>query len=622
MAIGYLLIQARTAHDAVPLGGVQVKILGEQGEILYDLVTDENGETRKVPLETLDKSFSQNQYYTGVPYRSYDVQAQKVGFDRIYVAQIPIYEGETAVLPLMLVPMEQRQTRPGQARIFVGKPAVAMREPRSQEGGEADPRIMRQVVIPNPITVHLGAPGSYASNVQVSFPDYVKNVASSEIYPTWPEASLRANIYAIITFALNRVFTEWYRSRGYDYDITNSTAYDQHYVYGRPIYDSISRVTDDIFNEYVRRQGQNAPYFTSFCNGSSVSCQGMSQWGTVTLAENGYTPLQILRNYYPSDVEIAETQAIANVPSSYPGTALRVGSTGLDVQTIQTYLNRIRRNYPAIPVITDREGTFGESTKAAVTKFQSIFGLAADGIVGKATWYKISSLYTSVARLAELDSEGISLGIGTVPPSAVLRQGARGQDVITLQYLLDVISEYYPTVPAPAQDGIFGGGTQQAVTAFQRAVGLTPDGIVGPATWKKLYEVYLGIGNNVPGQGGPDAGPGSGSGGGQQPGAGSGVREYVVKAGDSLWLIAQRFGTTVEAIKQLNGFTTNLLNIGQVLKIPSSQSGSYIEYMVRAGDTLWLLSRRYGTTVDDIKKLNGLSGDRLDIGQVLKIPVR
>lgn len=620
MAIGYLLIQARTAHDAVPLSGVQVKIQGEQGETLYDLVTDENGETRKVPLETLDKSFSQNQYYAGVPYKSYNVLGQKGGFDRIYVAQIPIYEGETAVLPLMLVPMEQRQTHQGQTRIFVGKPAVAMREPRSQEGGEADPRIMRQVIIPNPITVHLGAPGSYASNVQLSFSDYVKNVASSEIYPTWPEASLRANIYAIITFALNRIFTEWYRSRGYDYDITNSTAYDQYYVYGRPIYDSISRVTDDIFNEYVRRQGQNAPYFTSFCSGSTVSCQGMSQWGTVPLAENGYTPLQILRNYYPNDVEIAETQAIANVPSSYPGTALRVGSTGLDVQTIQTYLNRIRRNYPAIPVITDQEGTFGESTKAAVTKFQSIFGLAADGIVGKATWYKISMLYTAVVRLAELDSEGTSQGIGTVPPSAVLRQGARGQDVVTLQYLLDVISEYYPTVPAPAQDGIFGGGTQQAVTAFQRAVGLVPDGIVGPATWKKLYEVYLGIGNNVPGQDGSDTGPGSG--GGQQPGTGSGVREYVVKAGDSLWLIAQRFGTTVEAIKRLNGFTTDLLNIGQVLKIPASQSGSYIEYTVRPGDTLWLLSRRYNTTVEAIKKLNGLSGDRLDIGQVLKIPVR
>jgi hypothetical protein len=213
MAIGYLLIQARTAHDAVPLGGVHVKILGERGESLYDLITDENGETGKVPLETLDKSFSQNEYYSGLPYKSYNVMAQKEGFDMIYVTQIPIYEGETAVQPLMLVPMEQRQTRPGQSKIFVGKPAVAMQETRSQEGQEESPQVLRQVVIPNPITVHLGAPGSYASNVQVSFPDYVKNVASSEIYPTWPEASLRANIYAIITFALNRVFTEWYPSQ-------------------------------------------------------------------------------------------------------------------------------------------------------------------------------------------------------------------------------------------------------------------------------------------------------------------------------------------------------------------------------------------------------------------------
>lgn len=349
----------------------------------------------------------------------------------------------------------------------------------------------------------------------------------------------------------------------------------------------------------------------------------MSQWGTVSLAENGYTPLQILRYYYPNDVEIVEAQAVANVPSSYPGTALREGSTGLDVQTIQTYLNRIRRNYPAIPVIRDPEGTFGESTKAAVTKFQSIFGLAADGIVGKSTWYKISSLYTAVTRLAELDSEGTSLGIGTVPPSSVLRQGARGQDVITLQYLLDVISEYYPTVPAPAQDGIFGGGTQRAVTAFQNAVRLAPDGIVGPATWKKLYEVYRGIGTNVPGQNGSSSGSGSGgSGTTTPPGTGGGVQEYVVKAGDSLWLIAQRFHTTVDAIKSLNGLNTNLLNVGQVLKIPAAQSAPYVEYTVRSGDTLWLLSRRYDTTVDAIKQLNGLTSDMLSIGQVLKIPVR
>ena len=655
MAIGYLLVQVRTAHDAVPLKGVHVRILGEQGEVLYHLMTDESGETQKVPLETLDKGFSQNPYYAGLPYRSYNVLAQGNGFNTLYVSHIPVYEGETAVLPMELVPMEVRQRRPAETRLFIGKPAVAMQEPRAQEGNAASDgnvsmgrnaasgaesnavmgggstpgsgadnidtpetgtegeRILRQVIIPNPITVHLGAPGSNASNVRLSFPDYVKNVASSEIYPTWPDASLRANIYAIITFALNRIFTEWYRSRGYDYDITNSTAYDQNFVYGRPIYDSINRVTDDIFNEYVRRRGQNAPYFTSFCNGTTVTCRGMSQWGTVTLADRGYTPIQILRNYYPDDVEITEADAYANVPASYPGTALRVGSTGLNVETIQSWLNRIRRNYPAIPAITDAAGTFGDSTRAAVTKFQNIFGLAADGIVGKATWYKISRIYAGVTRLAELDSEGITLGIGTVPPNAVLRRGSGGQDVITLQYLLDVVSEYYPTVPAPSQDGIFGSATERAVLAFQRATGLLADGIVGAATWKKLYEVYRGIGQNVPGTGQPGGGSG---------GTGSGVREYVVRAGDSLWLIAQRFQTTVDAIKQLNGLTSNLLNVGQVLKIPSVQSAPYIEYTVRPGDTLWLLSRRYDTTVDAIKNLNGLSGDMLSIGQVLRIPER
>lgn len=477
MAIGYLMMQARTAHDAVPLAGVHVRVLDDQGNGLYDLITDENGETQRVPLETLPAQFSQNQYFSGLPYVSYNVLAQAQGFNTLYVSSIPIYENETAVLPLALLPMQQLQRRALQEKIFVGKPAVAMQESRNMQGSQDnsiqqssglqqmngtqqnsglqqmngaqqssvlqqmnrmqqisglqqnsgllqsgnmqgngiqetgsqgeenrvensngntfdgnDSRVLRQVVIPNPITVHLGAPGSYAQNVQVSFPDYVKNVASSEIYPTWPEASLTANIYAIITFALNRVYTEWYRSKGYDYDITNSTAYDQNFVYGRPIYDSISKIVDNIFNEYVRRQGQTAPYFTSFCNGTTVTCQGMSQWGTVTLANGGLTPLQILRRYYPNDVEIASTNIITGELSSYPGSPLKVGSTGLDVETIQTYLGRIRRNYPAIPAITDPAGTFGESTKNAVVKFQNIFGLTADGIVGKSTWFKLSSL--------------------------------------------------------------------------------------------------------------------------------------------------------------------------------------------------------------------------------------
>lgn len=549
MAIGYLTVQARTAHDAVPLANVYIQIVDHAKNIIYEMTTDGNGETQVVPLETIDKSFSLNQYYTGIPYFSYSVFAQKAGFNTISVVDIPILDGETAILPIALVPMQERQTSPEQTNIYVGKPAVAMQGARNQEGPMAAPYVLRQVVIPNPITVHMGAPSAYASNVQVSFSDYVKNVASSEIYPTWPDAALRANIYAIITFALNRIYTEWYRNQGYNFDITNSTAYDQYFVYGRPIYDSISKIVDEIFNEYVRRSGQNAPYFTSFCNGTTATCQGMSQWGTVSLANRNFTPLQILRSYYPNDIEIVQTNAITGIVSSYPGTALRVGSTGLDVQTIQTYLNRIRRNYPAIPAITDNAGVFGDSTRAAVTTFQKIFNLTADGIVGKATWYKISRIYTAVARLAELDSEGNTLGIGTVPPSAVLRQGSTGQDVITLQYLLNVIGEYYPGIPVIAQDGIFGSGTRQAVIAFQNEMRLSPDGIVGTRTWNALYDTYLGIGENI-------FPPGSGS------------FAYTVKSGDTLWLLARRFNTTVDAIMRLNGLTSDLLNIGQVLQIP------------------------------------------------------
>lgn len=552
MAIGYLTAQARTAQDAVPIADVYIQILDDERNIIYEMTTDGNGETQTVPLETLDKSFSQNQYYTGIPYISYSVFAQKAGFNSVSVTDIPILDGETAILPIALVPMQERQGSPTQTEIYVGKPAVAMQEARSQEGTVITPyagRVLRQVVIPNPITVHLGAPSASAANVQVPFTDYIKNVASSEIYPTWPDAALRANIYAIITFALNRVYTEWYRNKGYNFDITNNTAYDQYFVYGRAIYDSISKIVDEIFNEYVRRSGQNAPYFTSFCNGTTATCQGLSQWGTVSLANRQLTPLQILRSYYPNDIEIAETNTITGIVSSYPGTALRMGSTGLDVQTIQTYLNRIRRNYPAIPAITDNAGVFGDSTRAAVSAFQRIFNLTSDGIVGKATWYKISSIYTAVARLGELNSEGNTLGIGTVPPSATLRQGSRGQDVITLQYLLNVIGEYYPSIPRITQDGIFGSGTRQAVIAFQNQMGLSPDGIVGARTWNALYDTYLGIGEN-------------------SPSPGTGTFSYTVKSGDTLWQLARRFGTTVNAIMNLNGLTSDLLNVGQVLQIP------------------------------------------------------
>ena len=207
MAIGYLSIQARTAHEAVPLSGVRIQILDDVGNTVYALTTDENGETEAMPLETVDKRFSLNQYYSGTPYVNYSVLAQAAGFNSALISDIPIFDGETAVLPIALVPMQEMQRSASRTEINIGEPAVAMQEQRNQEGSVAAPYVLRQVVIPNPITVHLGAPSASAANVQVSFPDYVKNVASSEIYPTWPEAALTANIYAIITFALNRVYT-------------------------------------------------------------------------------------------------------------------------------------------------------------------------------------------------------------------------------------------------------------------------------------------------------------------------------------------------------------------------------------------------------------------------------
>jgi LysM repeat protein/peptidoglycan hydrolase-like protein with peptidoglycan-binding domain len=605
MGKGNLVIQVRTAEDALPLSGVRVKIKNREGTVLYDLTTDESGETERISLEAVDRSFSLDPNYTGIPYTAYILEVEAEGFNHLHIADVQIFDGENAIQTVVLIPMLKSQTIPARYELYFGSQAVAMKEPRNQEGPLSEPFVLRHVVIPQPITVHLGPPASSASNVQVSFPDYVKNVASSEIYPTWPQTSLEANIYAIITFALNRVFTEWYRNRGYNFDITNSTAYDQYFQYGRTIYESISRIVDEIFNQYVRRQGQIAPFFTSFCNGTTATCAGLSQWGTVTLANQGMSALQILRYYYPDDIEISETNIITGIIISFPGT-LRSGSTGLGVQTIQTYLNRIRQNYPAIPLITDDPGVFGSSTQAAVTKFQSIFSLTADGIVGKATWNKISYIYVSVAKLAGLDSEGTALGIGTVPPISILKVGSSGVDVITLQYILSFISEFYPTIPQLTQNGIFESDTVQAVIAFQQMMGLDTNGIVASSTWNALYDTYWGIKDNTP-ETGPE----------------SGVFEYVVQSGDTLWLLAQRFNTTVAAIKALNNLKSDVLMIGQILLIPGSQTTPTppaFTYTVRSGDTLWLLAQRFNTTVASIRALNNLTSDVLYIGQMLLIP--
>ena len=612
MGKGNLTIQARLAAGALPISGVRIKISDSAGRVLYNLVTDENGETQRVSLSTVDRQFSLDPNYAGTPYTSYSLDAAADGFNKLHIYGVQIFDGETAIQPVPLTPMSEGQKIPALDKLHFGKHGVEMSgdRPPPYSISNAEPFVMRQVIIPNPITVHLGTPASNASNIQVPFIDYIKNVASSEIYSTWPQASLEANIYAIITFALNRVFTQWYRSRDYNFDITNSTAYDQYFVYGHTIYESISKIADEIFNQYVRRAGQIAPFFTSFCNGTTSTCAGLSQWGTVSLANQGKTAIQILRNYYPNDIEISQTDIITGIVVSFPGTTLRVGSTGLAVQTMQTYLNRIRRNYPAIPQITDDAGVFGESTKAAVTKFQSIFNMTADGVIGKSTWNRISYIYVAVARLAELNSEGTALGIGTVPPSTILKTGSSGVDVITLQYILSFIGRFYPTIPELTQDGIFGNSTAQAVMAYQQLKGLNSDGVVGANTWNSLYDTYWGVRDNVPLP---------------EPGPETGYITHTVQSGDTLWKLAQRFNTTVAAIKALNNLTSDSLSIGQILRIPTmGESGGgqtpSTTHTVQSGDTLWKLAQRFNTTVAAIKALNNLTSDSLSIGQVLRIP--
>ena len=348
--------------------------------------------------------------------------------------------------------------------------------------------------VPEYITVHLGAPSSNAPNVTVPFVQYVKNVASSEIYPTWDEDALRANILAIISYALNRVYTEFYRSRGYDFEITNNTAYDQAFVNGRSIFNRVSTIVDEIFNDYLRRPGFVEPLASKFCNGTTVTCQGLSQWGSQNLAQQGYSYDQILRSYY-GNVEIVTDAPVRGIVNSYPGTPLQVGSSGPSVVVLQVSLNRISQNYPAIPKIPDVDGIFGSRTEAAVRAFQQIFNLTPDGIVGPATWYSIVRLYTAVTRLSELRSQGQQFYAIDWSPPSTLQVGSSGEKVRLLQYMLSIISFYIPSIPNISIDGVYGSATRSAVLAFQRRFGLPETGTVGQTTWDSIYNQFSGIEN-------------------------------------------------------------------------------------------------------------------------------
>ena len=350
--------------------------------------------------------------------------------------------------------------------------------------------------IPTYITVHLGPPEWDVENVTVPFIDYIKNVASSEIYPTWKPSALRANILAQISFALNRVYTEFYPSRGYPFQITNSTAYDQKFIKGRNIFDSVRVLVDELFNDYIRRQGFVEPLAARFCNGTTSQCDGLSQWGSEYLAREGRNSLEILKTYYGPDIELVVDAPVQAFRTSYPGTPMRLGDASPSIRIAQVMLDRISLAYPAIPKITRKNGYYGLETQEAVRAFQGIFDLTADGILGKATWNTLIRIYTGILQLSELASEGQQFGSLLFDYEAFNAANLREQ-VSLLQYLLSVLSQFYLEIPFVTIDGVFGAQTRNAVMALQRSAGLPETGSVDERTWDVLVERFLAIDRTV-----------------------------------------------------------------------------------------------------------------------------
>lgn len=509
MATGILRIQAFAARQSSPVEGVVITLSGDG--FTAHLTTDAEGNAGDYTISTPDCTYSLNEDNTTVlPYAVCSLTAAKSGYRTVRIQGIQIFAGQvTLAQPEMIPETEEGRDIPNEPIVI---PTHSL---FSGDGGSCPeptencvPRVLDRVIIPKNITVHLGRPAASAKNVTVSFRNYIANVASSEVYPTWPEQALRANIHCQISLALNRIYTEWYPSKGYSFNITNSTSYDQYYVHGRTVFEVMTKLTDDIFNTYIRKTGTVNPYYSEYCDGKSVTCPGLKQWGTVTLANQGRNALQILKYYYGNDIEIVRTNNIQSIPQSYPGSPLRQGSTGTAVFTLQRQLNRIAKDYPFLGLLTV-DGIFGSKMTATVKAFQKQFNLTADGIVGRSTWYKISYIYVSVKDLAELTSEG-ETSSGTLSDGTwngtVLRQGSSGSAVEQLQFWLNTLAQYDSSIPSVTVDGIFGSGTTAAVRSFQRKYGLTVDGVVGQTTWNELYDEFRSIQSD---NGTPNAYPGS-----------------------------------------------------------------------------------------------------------------
>ena len=416
---GNLQVNVYEQNSFIPIPNAKIIITKaneeEEGLGQVTLTTNEEGRTSSIEIEAPPIERSLNKDNTLIPYALVNIKVIADDYDELVIKGVQILPYQTAIQVANLIKSPFTREIEGNAKV-----EEVIEIPPNVQFGDYPPKIpenpdkplppppsglvvLPEPVIPEYIVVHAGSPSDgSAPNYKVPYTDYLKNVASSEIYATWPESTIRANIYAINSFALNRIYTEWYRGKGYDFDITNSTAYDQAFVYGRNIFESISVVVDEIFSTYIKRDGAKQPLLTQYCDGKYVSCpQWMTQWGSKELGEQGYTPYEILTHYYGNDIVLDRATKISGAPKSYPGYILELGSKGEPVRTIQTFLNRIAQNYPLIGKVAV-DGVYGPATVQQVKVFQDVFNLPQTGQVDYATWYKISDIYVGVTKIAEL----------------------------------------------------------------------------------------------------------------------------------------------------------------------------------------------------------------------------
>ncbi|AID45502.1 spore cortex-lytic enzyme [Candidatus Arthromitus sp. SFB-mouse-Japan] len=414
MSTGSLKIQTYMGNNPEPVSNANIKVtLYDQNNIVrevVDLKTNDSGIAILDGIVTPPIELSLNEYETERPYGLCDVAVSKDGFIETFVKGCQLFGDEESIQPINLNLVNRNKSLYSQieeinieANTLYGNypPKIPEAEEKTmmQSTGQV---VLSEVVVPEFITVHIGSPNSNGNDYTVRYSEYIKNVASCEIYSTWPSNAIRANIYAIISFTLNRVYTEWYRGKGKDFTITNSTAYDHAFNYGRNIFKNISNIVDEIFSTYMKRPGSKQPLLSQYCDGKKVKCPGwMTQWGSKYLADEGYTPYEILTNFYGTNLDLVTAKEVKGIPISYPGIALKVGSRGSDVRNIQKYLNTISKNYPAIPKVSE-DGIYGNATRDAVKKFQEIFNVNVSGVVEYDTWYAISNVYVAVTEMAEL----------------------------------------------------------------------------------------------------------------------------------------------------------------------------------------------------------------------------